>query len=62
VSLATFDPRQLELFTRQFEELFYAGDPASMISYYTEDTRSWPTAGRCGGSATLWRAGGELHC
>jgi ketosteroid isomerase-like protein len=39
VSLTAFEPRQLEVFTRQFEDLFYAGDPASMTSYYTEDAQ-----------------------
>jgi ketosteroid isomerase-like protein len=36
VSLATFSPQELQRFTRTFEDLFYAADPASMTSYYTE--------------------------
>jgi ketosteroid isomerase-like protein len=39
MSLPAFDSRHLELFTRQFEDLFYAGDPASMTSYYTDDAQ-----------------------
>ncbi|HEY4850135.1 MAG TPA: nuclear transport factor 2 family protein [Streptosporangiaceae bacterium] len=39
MSLATFDSQELERFTRAFEELFYADDPASMTSYYTEDAQ-----------------------
>jgi ketosteroid isomerase-like protein len=39
MSLAAFDSQQLALFTRQFEDLFYADDPASMTSFYTEDAR-----------------------
>ena len=27
MSLTTFDPPELQRFTRAFEELFYAGDP-----------------------------------
>lgn len=37
--LTTFDSRELEGFTRAFEELFNDGDPASMTSYYTEDAQ-----------------------
>ena len=37
MSLATFSPQELQRFTRDFEDLFYAADPASMTSYYTED-------------------------
>jgi ketosteroid isomerase-like protein len=37
--LTAFSPQQLEQFTREFECLFYAADPASMTSYYTEDAR-----------------------
>lgn len=37
--LAAFESPQLEQFTRRFEELFYANDPASMTSYYTEDAQ-----------------------
>jgi ketosteroid isomerase-like protein len=39
VSLATFSPQELQRFTRTFEDLFYAADPASMTSYYTEHAR-----------------------
>jgi ketosteroid isomerase-like protein len=39
VPLATFSPRELQRFTRDFEDLFYAADPASMTSYYTEDAQ-----------------------
>jgi len=39
VSLATFSPQELQQFTRAFEDLFYAADPASMTSYYTEDAQ-----------------------
>jgi ketosteroid isomerase-like protein len=37
--LATFNSEELERFTRAFEELFYAGDPGSMTSYYTEQAQ-----------------------
>lgn len=36
MSLATFSPPELQRFTQTFEDLFYAADPASMTSYYTE--------------------------
>ena len=39
MSLATFSPQELQRFTRAFEDLFYAADPASMTSYYTEDAQ-----------------------
>ncbi|HJY01708.1 MAG TPA: nuclear transport factor 2 family protein [Streptosporangiaceae bacterium] len=39
MSLTTFDPPELQRFTRAFEELFYAGDPVPMTSYYTEDAQ-----------------------
>lgn len=39
MSLATFSPQELQQFTRAFEDLFYAADPASMTSYYTEDAQ-----------------------
>lgn len=39
MSLATFSPQELQQFTRVFEDLFYAADPASMTSYYTEDAQ-----------------------
>lgn len=34
--LAAFGHPELEQFTRTFEELFYAADPVSMTSYYTD--------------------------
>lgn len=37
MSLVTFDTETLHLFTRAFEDLFYAGDATAMTSYYTED-------------------------
>ncbi len=36
MSLATFSPQELQRLTRTFEDLFYAADPVSMTSYYTE--------------------------
>jgi hypothetical protein len=36
MSLASFDPAKLERFTHDFEELFYAADPAAMTAYYAE--------------------------
>jgi ketosteroid isomerase-like protein len=39
VSLATFSPQELQRFTQTFEDLFYAADPVSMTSYYTERAR-----------------------
>jgi ketosteroid isomerase-like protein len=39
MSLAAFDSQQLDQFIRRFEDLFYAGDPASMTSYYTKDAQ-----------------------
>lgn len=35
MSLAAFDHRELEGFTRTFEELFYAADASTMTSYYS---------------------------
>lgn len=37
--LTAFETAQLEQFTRRFEDLFYANDPASMTSYYTQDAQ-----------------------
>ena len=37
MSLTTFDTNTLRGFTHAFEELFYAGDAATMASYYTDD-------------------------
>src|SRR5215472_16933119 len=42
VSLATFSPQELQRFTRTFEDLFYAADPVSMSSYYTEHAQLGP--------------------
>jgi ketosteroid isomerase-like protein len=39
VTLTAFSPEQLQQFTREFEELFDVGDPASMTSYYSEDAK-----------------------
>jgi ketosteroid isomerase-like protein len=39
VSLAAFSFQELEQFTRVFEELFDAGDPEAMTSYYASDAR-----------------------
>jgi ketosteroid isomerase-like protein len=39
MSLAAFSSPELERFTRTFEELFYADDPDSMTSYYTQDAQ-----------------------
>ena len=36
MSLTAFDHRELEQFTRAFEELFHAADARSMTSYYTD--------------------------
>lgn len=37
--LASFSHAELERFTHEFEDLFYAADPASMTSYYTEQAQ-----------------------
>ena len=37
--LPAFESPQLEQFIRRFEDLFYANDPASMTSYYTQDAQ-----------------------
>jgi len=39
VSLAAFDPEELERFTRAFEVFFDTGDAASMTTYYTENAQ-----------------------
>lgn len=39
MSLAAFGPEELRTFTKLFEDLFDAGDPAAMTSYYTEDAQ-----------------------
>jgi ketosteroid isomerase-like protein len=39
MALAAFDPRDLQEFTRTFEDLFDDADAASMTSYYTEDAQ-----------------------
>jgi ketosteroid isomerase-like protein len=38
-ALPAFGQPELERFTRTFEELFYADDPESMTSYYTEQAQ-----------------------
>ena len=35
--LATFDRREVDRFAREFEQLFYRGDAATMASFYAED-------------------------
>jgi ketosteroid isomerase-like protein len=37
--LTVFEAEQLEQFTSDFEDLFYAADPASMTSFYAEDAQ-----------------------
>ncbi len=37
--LASFEPAELERFTRAFEDFFYQDDPESMTSYYTENAQ-----------------------
>jgi uncharacterized protein (TIGR02246 family) len=39
VSLATFERQEVEEFTRNFESLFYAGDVATMASFYADDAK-----------------------
>jgi ketosteroid isomerase-like protein len=39
MSLTAFGAQELEQFTRVFEELFDAGDPEAMTSYYARDAR-----------------------
>jgi ketosteroid isomerase-like protein len=39
MALAAFDPRDLQEFTRTFEDLFDDADAASMTSFYTEDAQ-----------------------
>lgn len=34
--LATFDRQEVDRFARDFEELFYRGDAATMTSFYTQ--------------------------
>jgi ketosteroid isomerase-like protein len=59
-SLTTFDQPELARFTRIFEELFYAADPESMTSYYTEQAHLMadgmtPVRGH-GAIELFWRA------
>jgi ketosteroid isomerase-like protein len=59
-SLAAFNQPELARFTRIFEELFYAADPHSMTSYYTEKAHLMadgmaPVQGR-GAIELFWRA------
>ena len=39
MALTAFDARELEQFTREFEELFDAGEAEEMTSYYAGDAR-----------------------
>ena len=39
MSLATFEPQDVERFTHDFESLFNAGDAAGMAAFYTDDAR-----------------------
>jgi len=39
MSLSAFDKKEVEQFTRDFESLFYAGDAATMASFYAEDAK-----------------------
>jgi uncharacterized protein (TIGR02246 family) len=36
MALATFDQQEVDRFAREFEELFYRGDAATMTSFYTQ--------------------------
>jgi ketosteroid isomerase-like protein len=60
MALAAFNPRDLQEFTRAFEDLFYAADAASMTSYYTEHAQLMadgidPLQGRAA-ITEFWRA------
>lgn len=39
MSLATFEPQDVERFTHDFESLFNAGDAAGMAAFYAADAR-----------------------
>jgi ketosteroid isomerase-like protein len=39
MKMTEFDQPEVAQFTREFEELFYAGDPAAMTAFYTEDAQ-----------------------
>ena len=39
MSLSAFDKKEVEQFTRDFESIFYAGDAATMASFYAEDAK-----------------------
>ena len=59
-SLTAFGQPELGRFTRTFEELFYAADPESMTSYYTEQAQLMadgitPVRGH-GAIGLFWRA------
>ena len=59
-SLPAFNQPELERFTRTFEDLFYAADPESMTSYYTDQAQLMadgiaPVRGR-GAIRLFWRA------
>lgn len=60
MSLTSFSPAELERFTHDFEDLFYAADPASMTSYYAEQAQLMadgmqPIQGRAA-IAEFWQA------
>lgn len=59
MSLAAFDFRELDRFTRAFEDLFVAADPVSMTSYYSDHAQLMadgitPLQGR-GAIEQFWR-------
>jgi len=39
MALTSFSPAELDRFTHEFEELFYAADPVSMTAYYAEQAQ-----------------------
>jgi uncharacterized protein (TIGR02246 family) len=39
MSLKAFEKQEVEQFTRNFESLFYAGDAATMASFYADDAK-----------------------
>ena len=63
--LTTFEAETLYVFTREYEDLFYAGDAAAMTSYYAGDAQIMadgmrPVRGRTAiavWDATIWRRG-----
>ncbi len=52
MSLPAFGSRELERFTRAFEELFYANDPGTMTSTTPSTPSSWRRA---------WSPSGVMH-